>query len=282
MYLTLHRMGQRIKDYFYRRQLLSGRVSLLSVWLSGGMYWEYRCLRKMYRLMEGGKKDPDAWRKENAEVFWGKYWYIQWRFQPWLAAQFHRTLGLTDKDPFCVQPESHRMWLARDCMECDIPCTMLWEWLAATEGKDHPLEHAFLLSTYPYSVISEALSALVKKDELSPKDGYFFASMVVAMGFRMADEEYASAFAMEANDWKMMYARWEPQTRLYLLRVLSSFSGANSQEYTYAWAPELFPEAAHLLDIARATQMHPATVIRKWYEERNDSPAEVFSLEGLI
>lgn len=211
-----------LEKHFYRKQLTASKVSLLSVWMSGGSYDEYVSVGKIYLLVNKGKVDPTAWRTQYGEMFWAKYWYLNRQYQPWLVAHLHRTVGLIEKDPFCYNAETGRRWLESDLdySNYDIPCEMVWTWLAATEGQS--LEHSFLLSAYSYQTLFSTLAKLVNKDKPTEKDAYFFASVVMAMIFRIGFERYQGDFAKEADEWKAMYARWELDSRLYVLRILGS------------------------------------------------------------
>lgn len=265
----------------YRQQLYAPCVALWRVLLCEGNLDTYRNLRALYALIDRGAREPAFW-EERREMFWSKYWLIEREHQPWLVAHLHRRIGLREGDPFYQNPTTQRTWLYSDMRDRHIPCTLLWSWLQAAANER--LESACLLSSYSHAQLYEELCARAKGDE--PDDGrglgYFFVSMTVAMVYRMSLESEAEAFAKESDNWKAMYSQWDLESRLFLLRVFGSFERGDSQKYLYEWGPDLFPEAQGMLDVARATGVHPAHLLRQWYDQRESAPAEMLDLKGLV
>lgn len=277
----LERLVFSFVRWTYRQQLHASRVALWRVFLCEGNFGTYRHLRALYALVVQGAREPAFW-EQHREMFWSKYWLIEREHQPWLVAHLHRSIGLREGDPFYQHPTTQRTWLYSDMRDRGIPCSLLWAWLQAAANEK--LESACLLSSYSHAQLHEELRARANQDK--PDDGaglgYFFASMVVAMVFRMSLESEAEAFKKESGSWKSMYSQWDLESRLFLLRVFGSFERGDSQKYLYEWGPDLFPEAQGMLDVARATGVHPAHLLRQWYDQRGAEPEEMLDVKGLV
>ena len=267
----------------YRKQLLASKVSLLGVLVNGGNYSNYTHLQQLYASIDSGKTtvgdSNKGWNAQQRSLFWGRYWSVDRCYQPWLVAHLHRTLGLQEFDPIFIDDNSSRTWLYLDIIQFGIPCGILWDWLAA--AAPHQLENAFLLSAFSHKTLYSELSRRVDEDK-NTHTGYLFASMSMAMVFRMSLSGLSKDFAGEANEWKHMYATWDLESRLFLLNVLASLDRVESRDYMYAWGPDLFPEASGMLDVARATGVHPAKLVRQWYDQRETAAPESLTLEGLL
>lgn len=265
----------------YRQQLHAPRVSLWRVMLCSGDWESYRHLRALYAFIDRGAKDPHFW-DEHREMFWGKYWQVGLYHQPWLVAHLHRSIGLRDGDPFYQNPSNNRTWLYSDMKDRHIPCRMIWSWLQAAANER--LESACLLSAYSHAELYQELRVRAKDKETDDGSGlgYFFVSMTVAMVYRMSLESLAQEFEQESDSWKAMYSQWDLDSRLFLLRVFSSFERGQSQKYLYEWGPDLFPEAQGMLDVARSTGVHPAHLLRQWYDQRGAAPEEMLDVKGLV
>lgn len=267
----------------YRKQLLASKVSLFRVLAVGGNYSNYTHLQQLYASIDSGKmavgSSNKGWDAQQRSSFWNNYWTVDRCYQPWIVAHLHRTLGLQEFDPFFMNLESGRTWLYLDIIEFEIPCGMLWDWLAAAAPRQ--IENACLLSAFSHKILYSELSRRVAEDE-NINTGYLFASMSMAMVFRMTLGRLTKDFAVEADEWKNMYATWDLEPRLFLLNVLASLDRVESRDYMYAWGPDLFPEACGMLDVARATDTHPARLVRQWYDQRGAVTPDTLSLEGLI
>jgi hypothetical protein len=119
-------------------------------------------------------------------------------------------------------------------------------------------------------------------EEEHPNKEYLFASMSMAMLFRMVSDTLLDDFAHEAHEWKRMYASWNLDARLFLLRVLGGLDRKESRDCMYSWGADLFPEAQGMLDVARATGVHPALLLRQWYDERGAKNADSLAVDGLV
>ena len=243
---------------------------------------DYTCLQQLYASIDSGKttvgNSNRGWSAQQRSLFWDSYWTVNRCYQPWLVAHVQRTLGLQKFDPVFIDAESERTWFYFDIVQLDIPCGMLWDWLAAAP---HQLENAFLLSAFSHKTLYSEL--LRRTDENEHIDmGYLFASMSMAMVFRMSISGLSKDFAGEADEWKHMYATWGLESRLFLLTILASVDRVESRNYMYAWGPDLFPEACNMLDVARATDVHPAKLVRQWYAQRGAAMPDTLPLEGLL
>lgn len=273
----------RVVKRCYHQQLMASEVSLWRVIGYGGNWKNFVQLRGLYKSIDaskGTRGEPDhGWAVHEHATFWREYWTVQSCYQPWLVAHLHRTHGLMEGDPFFQNPETERTWLYSDMSDLRIPCAMVWDWIEAAEPKR--LESAVLLSSFSHKQLYSELTQRCK-GRTSEKIGYLFASMTMAMIFRMALLRLVKDFAREADEWKNMYASWDIEARLFLLSVLGSLDRQESRDYMYAWAPELFPEACGMLDVARATDVHPACLVRQWYEQRGAPIPDTLSVEGLV
>ena len=275
----LERLVSTLMQRAYRQQLNAPRVHLWRVMLCSGDWDSYRHLRALYAFIDKGAQDPDFW-ENNRAMFWGKYWQVEQGHQPWLVAHLHRSIGLREGDPFYQNPVNNRTWLYSDMKDRHIPCQMIWSWLQAAANER--LESACLLSSYTHTELHEELTRRAKAGYDDQDMGYFFVSMTVAMVYRMTLESLAQEFEQESHSWKAMFARWDLDSRLFLLRVFGSFERGQSQKYLYEWGPDLFPEAQGMLDVARATGVQPAHLLRQWYDQRGAAPEEMLDLKGLV
>lgn len=262
----------------YQWQLHANRVSLLSVVLCGGAFKDYLQLRDLYKAIGSGKK-TELWTQPERDAFWARYWHVDRCYQPWLVAHVHRAQGLQEDNPFFQNPVNERTWLYSDVIDYGIPCGMLWSWIESAAFTR--LEAACLLSGFSHDTLYGELAWRIKTNPLCNQD-FLFASMAMAMVFRMSIESLADDFSKEADAWKNMYARWDIKPRMLILNVLGTVDKERSRHYMYEWGPELFPEARAMLDVARATDQHPAHVVRQWYEQRDKPPAPMLDITGLI
>lgn len=283
LWAPVHQAARGLAKRCYREQLMADELSFFRAMVCGVTYVEYRQLRQMYALISVGaasSKNPEnGWGMAENDIFLDSYWLVLRDYQPWVIAHYHRSLGLQKEDPFYQNPTTERTWLYSDITDLDIPCSMIWDWLlAATPNR---LESACLLSSFSHKTLFGELSRRVREDPNADR-GYLFASMAMAMVFRMGLEALAEDFAQEADEWKNMYANWDMESRLFLLSVLACLDRQESREYMYAWGPELFPEASFMLDVARGTDVHPARLVRQWYDQRGAPGPESLTIEGLV
>ena len=274
---------ERLVQRSYRKQLLANKVSIFRVLVCGGSYAEYRQLQHLYEFIELGKTSIGnsncVSKAEQDAIFWDSYWTLIRNYQPWVVAHFHRTRGLNEGDNFYINPKTGRTWLYSDMSDFDIPCGMIWDWLYAAAPQN--LESTCLLSSFSHKALFGELRRRIE-GEPDANQGYLFASMAMAMVFRLGLGTLAEAFAREAHEWKTMYASWDLESRLFLLSVLACLDRQESRDYMYAWGPDLFPEASGMLEVARATDVHPALLLRQWYDQRGAVMPESLAIEGLV
>lgn len=281
--MVLNKVLARWSKRCYRAQLMAGKVSFWRVLVCGGNYLEYRQLCHLYGLIDSGRATRghpnNGWDMHQNALFWESYWRLLRDYQPWAVAHLHRTMGLKEGDPFYRNALTERTWLYSDMSDLDIPCGMIWDWLSAAAPRE--LESACLLSAFSHKALFGEVSRRIAANPDANK-GYLFASMSMAMVFRMGLGTLADEFAQEAHEWKAMYASWDLESRLFLLSVLACLDRQESKDYMYAWGPELFPEACGMLDVARATDVHPARLVRQWYDQRGSKAADSLAIDGLV
>ena len=243
---------------------------------------DYCHLKRLYQFINSKnisnnnlETDPFV---SQVSVFWGSYWRLPRKYQPWVVAHLHRTLGLKEGDPFYQHPTKERTWLYSDMASLSIPCSMVWDWLNAATPCE--LESSCFLSNFTHKELYTELTRRIKADPNANK-GYLFASMSMAMVFRMSLGTLKQDFSNEAHEWKTMYASWDLESRLFVLNVLACIDQKESRDYMYAWGPELFPEARSMLDVARATDVHPARLVRQWYDQQGHA-FNSLAIEGLV
>lgn len=264
----------------HQRQFYANNASWLLVVLGLVKILEFGHLERAYRLLAGGAKDPLEWRTKNAAVFWDLYWCVARAYQPWLIHCFHRTIGLNPEDPCFKNPStSNCLWCQEDPLENKVPCTLLWSWHKAVYGES--ITKWNLLASYPFDTLIKEINERVNEPLSDPwvDNHYVFGVMLMCMLCRM---HMSNLFMLEHEQWRNEFAAWSTASRRHLLRWLQIGINTQTSDYTYKWAPDLFPEAIDMLDVARATGDHPAKVIEAWYEQREQGPAQTLPIVGIF
>lgn len=281
----LRAFKKNLKWWAHRRQMERATLSPVYLWLFYGHLKHYKLLKSLYTLVTNSRFSQD-WEKDYA-IFWDFYWVAPLDFQPCLVSHYARTIGLKEGDPFCMQHEDPtlksggRIWTYTDVTAWGLPCGQVWEWLLA--AYPHRLETTFLLASYSYSEMQAELMRLHAALDESERP-QLFAMLTTGMLFRMAFEQYRQDFGAESELWKSMYAAWDMDAKLYLLRAMMSFNSDLNKEIFYTWAPDLFPGSEKILDISRALNTHPAKTLQDWYERQGHEvvPEASYSTEGLL
>ena len=274
-----HRGVEWFTQYCYKKQLRADTVSVLRVLVCGGSYAEYRHLQRLYGCIKFDQSTNSYWRADRDTAFLDSYWALIRNHQPWVVSYFHRTVGLKDGDNFYINARTGRTWLYSDPLDFGISCGMIWDWLYAAAPQN--LESTCLLSSFSHKTLFAELAHRIQDNSGADK-GYLFASLTMAMVFRLGLGALADDFAKEAHEWKAMYASWDLESRIFLLSVLACLDKQASRDYMYEWGPDLFPEASGMLDVARATDVHPALLLRQWYDQRQIVVFDSLAIEGLV